>query len=314
MSSKTEQTHLTLAYRQRNESNAKKLLKQYYKSIENELVNSLSKGVIYKLEDDTELVEVLSTIYHNVFNTIEGTELFKAVETNKDDIREVLQSEIDTRINSIISEIMDTINTQLANSQRQAQSLAIELQITDGTQIGGMAGKIYNNYYNNHIIIQATTEVAWGVELGKRVHIVAVDDVLGSTVDKIIDLLNNGQTNEAVKLSRQAFKLGLTSINQDKLIASVKGIASTLRVVSPLAQAQAIAGLRKDKEQYKTDNKTWVTSGSNIRESHLTAGGQTVPIDEPYRVGGSLMLYPSDGSLGAQLKEIINCKCFSVYN
>lgn len=49
---------------------------------------------------------------------------------------------------------------------------------------------------------------------------------------------------------------------------------------------------------------------SRTRDSHKEAGGQTVAFDKPFKIGKSKLLYPSDRSLGAEAKEIIQCRCY----
>lgn len=51
--------------------------------------------------------------------------------------------------------------------------------------------------------------------------------------------------------------------------------------------------------------KTWITAGDeDVRDSHRSQNGVTVPIDQPFPNG---LMYPGDpsGSPG----EIINCRC-----
>lgn len=57
-------------------------------------------------------------------------------------------------------------------------------------------------------------------------------------------------------------------------------------------------------------HKTWQTAGDNlVRETHDELEGMTIPIGEPFEVGGSLMDYPRDMSYGAGPEEIVNCRC-----
>lgn len=57
-------------------------------------------------------------------------------------------------------------------------------------------------------------------------------------------------------------------------------------------------------------HKTWQTAGDNlVRETHEELEGLTIPIGEPFEVGGSLMDYPRDMSYGAGPEEIVNCRC-----
>lgn len=54
--------------------------------------------------------------------------------------------------------------------------------------------------------------------------------------------------------------------------------------------------------------QTWLaTSDSRTRATHLEADGQTVPITQPFTVGGASLLHPSDPNGPAD--EVINCRC-----
>ncbi len=63
-------------------------------------------------------------------------------------------------------------------------------------------------------------------------------------------------------------------------------------------------------------HKRWLHSMSPLikepRPTHLEADGQTVPIDEPFDVGGVQFMRPADDSLGAGPEDIINCHCVSI--
>jgi hypothetical protein len=56
--------------------------------------------------------------------------------------------------------------------------------------------------------------------------------------------------------------------------------------------------------------KRWKAFGDGkVRPTHRSADGQTVPIDEPFTVGGYRMMFPQDSSMGAPSEEIVNCRC-----
>lgn len=62
--------------------------------------------------------------------------------------------------------------------------------------------------------------------------------------------------------------------------------------------------------------KDWYAVLDNVtRESHVIADHtqRNIPIGQAYRVGKSRMMFPGDRSLGASAKEIINCRCISLY-
>ena len=61
--------------------------------------------------------------------------------------------------------------------------------------------------------------------------------------------------------------------------------------------------------------KKWIDVGDKReRKTHLEVGGTTLPIDEPFSVGDSLLQFPKDTSLGASADEIVNCRCSIQYS
>ena len=57
-----------------------------------------------------------------------------------------------------------------------------------------------------------------------------------------------------------------------------------------------------------TLRKEWVAaSDERTREDHVEADGQIVAMDEPFDVGGELLMYPGDGN--GSPEQIINCRC-----
>jgi len=58
--------------------------------------------------------------------------------------------------------------------------------------------------------------------------------------------------------------------------------------------------------------KTWTaTEDENTRETHSDADGQTVPLDEPFTVGGAELMFPGDPD--GPPEEIINCRCVAIH-
>lgn len=60
--------------------------------------------------------------------------------------------------------------------------------------------------------------------------------------------------------------------------------------------------------------KKWIDmKDKRERKTHLKVGSMTLPIERPFTVGDSLMQFPKDFSLGADAKEIVNCRCSIIY-
>lgn len=59
--------------------------------------------------------------------------------------------------------------------------------------------------------------------------------------------------------------------------------------------------------------KEWRTrEDKKVRPQHDGANYQIRKLEEPYEVAGQLLMYPGDGSLGASLWNIANCRCNSI--
>lgn len=85
----------------------------------------------------------------------------------------------------------------------------------------------------------------------------------------------------------------------------VRRIAQTESMVA-MADAAAIASDSLD----VAFTKQWCISGlSNTRDSHKAMDGIEVDQHDPFVLEGGELMYPHDGSLGADASEIINCAC-----
>jgi len=81
---------------------------------------------------------------------------------------------------------------------------------------------------------------------------------------------------------------------------------STGRV--PAGTPRTLEQIVRPTQQVQEAEKEWDDIGDSVtRPTHREANGQRRPIDEPFQVGNSLLMFPGDTSLGAEIKETINC-------
>ena len=61
--------------------------------------------------------------------------------------------------------------------------------------------------------------------------------------------------------------------------------------------------------------KEWETEHDNkVRKTHREVNRVKIPIDEPFVVGDSLMMYAHDGiTFNAEVKELAGCRCTTKY-
>lgn len=127
-------------------------------------------------------------------------------------------------------------------------------------------------------------------------------DAIGTTRDQLAKLVEEAATQgqgtaELAKNIRDAFdfnsKVRSLRIARTEMTDTINdGTTTTLR-----------------KEGYR--QKTWSTViDGRERETHAEADGQTVGIDEPFRVGGESAFYPGDSNLSPENR--INCRCATI--
>jgi Phage Mu protein F like protein len=120
--------------------------------------------------------------------------------------------------------------------------------------------------------------------------------------------------DELQRVIRGSFDSGLTVPQTAKEIRRSFGDVSKSRATMlartdliSLANGGSYMAARKVFEKVVV-NKVWLNAhDGRVRPSHAAAGGQVVPMDAPFSVGGFDLMYPGDpqGPAG----EVINCRC-----
>jgi len=225
-------------------------------------------------------------------------------------ISAVMLGEYQLRLGTITPEISKTASKHI----QRVSALAVTEQWSQR-----QADAALFNYLKSQRLVIALTESQWVVEAGRRATVVSISDPLGNTIEQIVDLIEAGDINAAKKLSKQVMKLSKlpTGINQARVIGAVSD-AGRVSLTTPLVQGRTIANLRAHAERLGGETKGWQPIGdSHTRETHFQAGAEylanPIPIEQPFVVGGQLMQHPGDGSLGATLNEVINCRCAAIY-
>lgn len=125
---------------------------------------------------------------------------------------------------------------------------------------------------------------------------VVVDDYINQfisdDVDSIIDTTEKNPDNEF-------------NLSDDRAMLIAENDANSILNYDELAQAI---------KQGKT-KKTWITmQDKHVRHTHRTVDNKTIRITDVFSVGNSLMMFPKDESMGADMEEISNCRCSIKYS
>ena len=60
--------------------------------------------------------------------------------------------------------------------------------------------------------------------------------------------------------------------------------------------------------------KTWITEAEDrVRKTHDEVHGVEMPINQPFLVGNSYLLFPGDLTYDPEEKEVANCRCHAEY-
>ena len=138
-------------------------------------------------------------------------------------------------------------------------------------------------------------------------------DVIASymLIDTYIKQYALGVTKQIIDATFERFSVEDRSITDDYYLSNDRAM-----FISE-CEANSILNYRQYSKAVKAGKtkKKWIDVGDKReRKTHLEVGGTTLPIDEPFSVGDSLLQFPKDTSLGASADEIVNCRCSIQYS
>ena len=128
--------------------------------------------------------------------------------------------------------------------------------------------------------------------------------------------LRQGITEDMVRQKAQEFASEVTLstyrnegkpyfLSDDRAVNMAKTESNAINCYGDLLDAKILGKTKK----------TWHTIiDGREREWHEEVNGTTIPIEEPFDVGGELMMQPLDDSMGAGADNIANCRCWLAFS
>lgn len=181
--------------------------------------------------------------------------------------------------------------------------LAAQAQMRDTTQAAR----------NELLAIQAEVWGKTGLSFSET------NPLLEGVFDKLgqkITMITESQRARIMALVDQAWMDGLSIRDAAQVITQGSAIESMWRG-SMIARTEIIgasngASLAAVRTGGAAAFKVWLSASDRYtREDHGDADGQTVPVDQPFDVGGFPMMYPGDPN--GPPEEVINCRCTVSY-
>ena len=155
------------------------------------------------------------------------------------------------------------------------------------------------------------------IELGEELQNMQLDILMGRLQMGFIEIAQNYMEitdNILVRINEDALYIAETTKNNLDVEFFTSPDRARLVAENETQSLCNLSEFDRAKEQgFKY--KEWLAMlDEKTRETHAMADGQKVDIDTPFIVGDSLMMFPTDTSLGATPQEIINCRCIMKYS
>ena len=155
------------------------------------------------------------------------------------------------------------------------------------------------------------------IELGEELQNMQLDILMGRLQRGFIEIAQNYieiTDNILVRINEDALYIAETTKNNLDIPFFTSPDRARLVAENETQSLCNLSEFDRAKEQgFKY--KEWLAMlDEKTRETHAMADGQKVDIDTPFIVGDSLMMFPTDTSLGASPQEIINCRCIMKYS
>lgn len=163
---------------------------------------------------------------------------------------------------------------------------------------------------------------ATGEEGREGIWMDASDRFITQNVGRLIREVNDN-TRQAIREATQTAVrtgivdgLGIEEIADRIQEQSEQAISRTraLRIArTETIRASNFASITAARSMGMNLKKEWIaTPDDRVRATHWEANAQTVPLEQPFTVGGYKAMYPSDPSLPA--RESVNCRCTLAYD
>lgn len=144
----------------------------------------------------------------------------------------------------------------------------------------------------------------------------AVRNYLGIAVADRLDAVTNTSKDYILRIMGQAISEGWSIQDTAARIADkVGGVDRATRIArTEIISASNLGSIEGARATGLPLKKIWLATRDNrTRETHSIVDGQERALEEPFDVGGYEMMFPGDWSMGADVAEVIMCRCTQIY-
>jgi len=169
-------------------------------------------------------------------------------------------------------------------------------------KLGNVEAARINQEIENYIAESSRRQAEFIISTTNRRVEDAVITTLAESAEQLVELSDE----ELAKEVTSKFRKG----NRNR----AKGIALTeVQRVSEKTKFIEADILQRSGTTASTEKRWDAILDQKVRHPHAIADGQIVPLNEPFIVNGELLMQPGDTSLGASVKNVVNCRCSVQY-
>lgn len=180
----------------------------------------------------------------------------------------------------------------------QAQVDTILEALTPALREGWAAANLPGSFDINDPYIQAN------LALTRNLLVRIPDEVHAQVVKEILEGVSRHETTAQIA---QRIDSILNFTGSENWLNRARVIAQT-ELTRHFSGSMLAHGLLREHDGERGLQKQWVTRmDGKERDEHAAANEQTVPLSQPFRVGGESLLFP--GQPGGRPDNVINCRC-----
>ena len=263
---------------------------------------------------------------------IDTRELSKLLEIKK---VETKRREIEAKWIPKFAQIFKYAAGEVSDNYRLSHSVDAALRSVDAYLHGHLVEAFQNLYYETEVVFMRRAKLQlrrksifgpdeqkddqWDIvdpydvppmqAWNRKVTAVKIANVRDSTKRRVQDIVSQGLEDglSVDNIAKNIMKSAHFGWDRAKLIAQTEVVSA-----SNAANHFSIGANMSTRGM----TKAWASAGDRrVRPSHADADATQVdiPYNEPFTVGGSQLMFPGDGSLGAPGRETIRCRCTALY-
>jgi SPP1 gp7 family putative phage head morphogenesis protein len=162
----------------------------------------------------------------------------------------------------------------------------------------------WNEVLPSSSLVSTDSHIQAALAMTRNLLVRIPDEVYNLIFAEISDGVNDGEGIREIAERIQRV-LDVTGSERWPNRAQVIAVTEVNRAANAAAYA---AGLQAEADEGVPMVKQWLNSHDRrVRPEHREADGQRVPLREPFRVGGSLLMFPGDPT--GLPHDVINCRC-----